>query len=407
MDNLSAQCQAAHATAFENPDALAVAPTTWLLLGEHTEAYGGITLASGLDYEVAVAISPRSDHQLLVQETWAGSSTTSQCSYNDADQVYSSPGSLTTPVSTALRAAMIVYALNFRQILHHLKHGLNITILSDVRPDAGIGTQAAADVALALALVSGLDHSEDAPLRAKIADACYQVSKIVDTPMQPRCRFTATLRGRAEHLMLIDDIDDSVKYVPNRLTRGSTAPTLYLMSLPDTAQADDLEPRATFFQQAATAFAADSLRQLPDATTRVMAWLQANHEVRGPKGFVALQDAENWLGFAQQEISRVFEAERALNSRGNRSMFQILNESQRDLGQYFGIGARQAALAELACTWQALAARANYAGVGDTVLALVDHDSVPEFLQQARAAKIAVLPVELGGTARSYNVAAK
>lgn len=403
MDNLSAQCQAAHATVFENPDALATAPATWLLLGEHTEAYGGITLASGLDREVAVAISPRSDHQLFVQENWAGATSTSQCSYSDADQLYNNPGSPTSPVSTALRAALIVHALNFRQILHHLKHGLNITILSDLRPDAGIGTQAAADVALALALVSSLDHSEDAPLRAKIADACYQVSKIVDNPLQPRSRFTASLRGRAEHLMLIDDIDDSVKYVPNRLTKGATVPALYLMYLPNEAQTDDLAARAAFFQDAATAFAADSLRQLPDATTRVMAWLQANHEVRGPEGFVALHDAENWLSFAQQEISRVFEAERALNSRGNRSMFQILNESQQDLGQYFGMGVQQAALAELALTWQAVAARANYAGVGDSVLALVSHDNLAEFLQQAKDAKVTVLPVTLGGTACLYN----
>lgn len=399
MNTPIAQCLAEHQARFGAPTALATAPTTWLLLGEHTEAYGGITLAAALSDEVAVAYSPRDDEQIQVTEIWQGHTTTTSCAYEDADQFHNNQDATakkTPQVTAALRAALLMHTLNFRQILHPAQHGLNITIYAEVAADPGIGTQAAADVALALTLVGGQEHSEDAPLRAKIADVCYQVSKLADVSYQPRSRFTTALRARPEHITLVDDIDDSVKYVPNRLTKGTVAPALCLLRLPKPPQPSDLAARFEFFQQAAQAFAADSLRQLPDAAPRVMSWLQANHEVRGPKNFVSLADADNWLRFAHQECTRVFEAERALNSRGSRSMLQILNDSQSALSQEFQVGSEQAALAELALSWNAKAARSTYSGVGHSVMALVNPTDIDEFVAQADAVGISSQIVTIG-----------
>lgn len=399
MSDIVAACQNEHSQHFSATMRTALAPTTWLVLGEHTQAYGGIALALPLAAPVAVSVTLRDDDVITVRETWAGTTSDSQCTYKDADQWHADrKKQQQSAATTAIRAALLIHTASFRQMLYHSAHGMDITIVSELAPDAGIGTRAAADVALCLALVDVQDQGEDAPLRTKIADACYHVSKLVDAQSQPRCRYTAALRAREQHLTLIDDIDESVTFVQDRLTRGNFATALCVLQLPEPTT-DDLSERAAFFEQAAHAFAAPSLRQLPDASTRVLAWLQANHEVRGSSDFIALSTAEQWLRFAERECARVREAERALHSRGSRSILQIINDSQTELVADFGIGQRQAALAQLAQQWGAPAARAAQAGIGRSVVALVEPAELPDFLEQAQGAGITAWAATAGSAA--------
>ena len=50
------------------PEALATAPATWSLIGEHTDHAGGIVLLSLCQARVAAAISPRPDRTIHVTE---------------------------------------------------------------------------------------------------------------------------------------------------------------------------------------------------------------------------------------------------------------------------------------------------------------------------------------------------
>ena len=50
------------------PEALATAPATWSLIGEHTDHAGGIVLLSLCQARIAAAISPRPDRTIHVTE---------------------------------------------------------------------------------------------------------------------------------------------------------------------------------------------------------------------------------------------------------------------------------------------------------------------------------------------------
>ena len=203
------------------PQAVASAPATWNVIGEHVDYYGGVTVIGLVDLRAAVAVSPRTDDVIRVtiaennEETTEDSSLEALAALAAAQQpTTDSEGRTIVPPaptgSTHTRVAGMVWMLINRQLLSRETSGMDITVVSDIPPHAGLGARSAMDVATALALISDHEELADAPMRARIADVCAQAVTLFSEVPPLRARHTAALRGAAETVSVIDYADNSV-----------------------------------------------------------------------------------------------------------------------------------------------------------------------------------------------------
>ncbi|MDR7329815.1 galactokinase family protein [Corynebacterium guangdongense] len=370
--------------------AVADAPATYPLIGEHVDHAGGLVIVGVADLRAAVAYSPRPDSVIRVSSQRYGADgapgevetdtiDVAVVSERAAEQqsAIDQEGQPVTPDApvggAAARVGGLVWTLVHRQLLSRETQGMDVTIVSDIPAGLGLGADTAVDAALAVALQAASPELGDAPLRARLAEIASQAADTFSARPALRARHTAALRCPGDTVSIIDYADGSVTQAPhpvNREVRG------FVVGLPVEKQRDAAEAYALirrqrlFLEEACRAFGTETLRQLPDAATRVLDWLQAVHKVRGPEEAASTEQADAWLSFIDAETGRAQRAARALRSRRGEEIGQLLAQSQAELNARLGLPASDE-LAELARVRGALSARATSAGLGESVVALV------------------------------------
>lgn len=370
--------------------AVADAPATYPLIGEHVDHAGGLVIMGLADLRAAVAYSPRADSIIRVSSRRHGADgspgevTTDEIDFevvteraSEQQPAVGDDGQPITPDAPAggpaARVGGLVWMLVHRQLLSRDTQGLDITVVSDIPAGLGLGSDAAVDTALVIALQASSPELGDAPLRTRLADVASQAVDTFSSRPALRARHTAALRCAGDTVSIIDYADGSATQAPHPVTREFRG---YVIGLPVDRQPDaagayaQVRRQRLFLEEACRAFGTDSLRQLPDASTRVLDWLRAVHKVRGPENAPTTAEAHSWLTFIDAETRRAQHTARALRSRRGAEIGQLLAESQRQLATLLDLPAADE-LVELTRVRGAAAARATSAGLGQSALALV------------------------------------
>ena len=388
------------------------APATWPLIGEHVDHAGGLVLMSLAPQRTAVALSHREDDLIRVNHH----RTSPEGTVTTTDEISSGviadraaaqqtgideQGRAVTPPAPAgglaARLGGIVWTMVNRQLLSRDTGGLDVTVVSDIPDDLGLGADAALEVAFVLALNSGSGTPDDAPLRARLAEVCSQATAMFSDVPPLRARHTAALRGTGGTIAAIDYADGSVNQIPHPAT---TRVRVLAVSAPGHGPSEhgEIRTRRRFLDDACRAFGTDSLRLLPDATPRVLDWLRAVHRVHGTEGTPTVQEAAAWLSFTEQETVRAQRINRALRSRRADTIWPLLAESQDTLSGLYGLSTAEE-LARLCRVRGALAARAAAAGVSGTVIVFVDARRATTFVADLVADGLTVVPLADGEVA--------
>lgn len=411
-DHVVDRARAAHQQRVGAPtDHVASAPATWLLIGEHVDHYGGIVAAGLSDIRAAAAVSPRDDSTITVSyrldepdapQVRAESTTLDTLSQLAAAQqsgVDEAGQPVPPPFPTgglAERFGGVVSTMISRQLLSRETTGLDITVVTDIPAYSGLGGLAAADVAVALALLGGGEDPHDAPLRARLAEVCSQAVDVFAALPALRARHTAALRGNGEQISIIDYADGSVTQASHPLGDKFKA---FIVTVPDSPPAPqigiNLRIRQRFIDNACHAFGTESLRLLPDATQRVLDWLDAVHEVYPDQDHPAHADAARWLSFYATETDRALGVARSLRSRRGADLWPLLHQSQSALGSIYQLPVA-AELAELVTARGAIAARSAAAGVANAVIAYVPAEHAHIFSQDLADDGLRIVPLRPG-----------
>lgn len=388
-----ARAVAAHEEAFGEVTATASAPATWLLIGEHTDHFGGIVVVGMHAAQLAVAISPRADATFVVDEhtiaeDFAGYDTSRSTAEGfDVHEQAHGPAE-----NAAARLAGLVHTMMHRQLVSRETAGFNVTIVSDIPRRAGLGEQVAADVAAALAFATSVEELDSPPVRAKLADVCYQSSQAFSPTPQVRARYAAALRGQAGALQVIDYADGSITQAPQPFGEATGLSAFVIIPPSATAFTGELvATRAAFIDKAAAAFGAESLRLLPDASTRVIDWLRAVHEVLGPEEVPSVEEASAWMQFMDLEIAAAAKATVALRSRKIAELVPLLQASSVNLGTLLGLGHDTAAVQQLCQVRGAVLTRAAEAGSCGSVIAVVPSHRAANFAADLSADGLGVI----------------
>ncbi len=243
---------AAFRTAFgREPDGVWAAPGRVNLIGEHVDYAAGLCLPVALTQHTVVAAAARDDGRLrlrsrhLEAQPWDGR----------LDDV--SPGH---PAGWAGYPAGVVWALRSAR---HPVSGLDLLVGDSVPPGAGLGSSAALECAVALALdsLTGLGLASSDSGRDMLAAVCRRAeNEIVGAPTGGMDQI-ASLRAVAEHALLLDCRDGMVRQVP--LTLSTAGLTLLVI---DTRASHRLvegqyAARRRSAEQAAAALGLPSLRE--------------------------------------------------------------------------------------------------------------------------------------------------
>lgn len=393
------------------PAHIASAPATWSLIGEHIDHYGGIAIMGLSDLRAAVGVSPRDDGTVTVRCLNADGSTTEDFITLDkvsalaAEQQPSvdSEGQPVKPPAPAgglaARLGGIIHTMITRQLLSRETTGADITVVTDIPDNAGLGAAAAIDIATALALLGSADDPHDAPLRARLAEVCSQaVGTFAHFPAL-RARHSAALRGTGESITIIDYADGSVTQAPHPVNQDLAA---YVLAVPGDFDCEeaiaDIRTRERFVDDACRAFGTESLRLLPDAPQRVLDWLAAVHKIHGPENQPTIPQATAWLTFYAEETDRAQGLARALRSRRGTELFPLLTQSQSALATVYGFDSAEK-LAQLATARGAVTARSAHAGTSTAVIAYVPAAKATNFAADLAEDGLLVVPLNAGAPA--------
>lgn len=427
------------------PSFLAHAPATWSVIGEHVDHAGGVVVMSLAGQRAAVSVSPREDHKFVVhfrRDSLADArgtgkpaseedSTTSEeiaTLFSQQQPDVDDSGKPTTPPlprgGLAHRLGGIVWMMMQRQLLSRDTSGMNITVVSAITPNSGLGEYAAIDSALALALQSHAPDVDEAPLRARLAEVCAQAGELFSSTVTLRARYSAALRGAGAgtgsnagssagsrsvsgagaQVSVLDYADGSLTKAVHPVGRELTA---FAVTVPQdvstnddtshgdtnaentstgddsettaaTGQSDEIRTRNRFVDSARQAFGAQSLRLLPDAPARVTQWLSAVHQVHGTDGVPELHESRTWLDFHAAETERAQRFAHAIRSQRARDIWPLLRDSQQALQDDYTLDASME-LAQLCQVRGAIGARAAAAGTSKAVIAYVDKKKAENF----------------------------
>lgn len=399
-----------------DPTGGATAPSTWSLLGEHTDHSGGIVLASWAQWSVAVAVSPNTDDVITVGTVTGGEMDVEKHSLG-VDEVAARAAAQQTTVNAhgrpspapvpeggiAARLGGLAWTMIHRQMLSRDTRGLDITVVSTIPEGIGLGEVAATDVATALALFT--EDTDEAPIRARLAEICSQSAAMFAEIPPLRARHTTALRGERGKIAVIDYADGSVTQVPHPVNR-SAGLSAYLVAPPSpgTFPTPDLDPQETrrrqyFIDEATRAFSVESLRLLPDAPVRVTEWLEAVIEVAGRKNLPPVEQARNWLSFWEAETIRAQRLTRALRARRRQDIAHLVTTSQNDLSCVYGVPDSERALVDLCQARGAVCARSASAGITRGVVVLVDARHATNFAADLADDGLLVVPLGHGEVA--------
>ncbi|MDO5076002.1 galactokinase family protein [Corynebacterium sp.] len=371
------------------PTILTTAPGTLPLVGEHTDYIGGVVAVAMTHLGVAVAASPRNDSKIRVR--------LSQPSCRDTNHettmetiAQRGPGGVET------RLGGVVWSLINRQMLSRDTQGFDITVVSTIPANAGLGEAEAMATAFALGLQIAAGVEIDAPLRARLAEVCTQsANTFADTP-ELRARHVAALRGHAHSVALVDYADGSVTQAPH--PRGIE---VIVVTKPKSSIAtklvSEIHRRHAFLDDAARAYGVDSLRALPDAQARITDWLSAVHKVHGSDKVPSLEEAAGWLKFLTEETKRASEAAAALRSRRMNAVLELVHTSQTELENTFKLTTdTHRALVYLCESRGAVTARGTSPGLVDAVVTYVDPQRADNYAADLAADGLLVIPLHAG-----------
>lgn len=380
---------------------VADAPGTWLVMGEHVDYAGGVTLIAQVSQRVAVAVSPRPDD--LIKVTYQSTAldgvvtTTGEITLATVEERATTQQLVDVDSSIAARLGGIVWTMIHRQLLSRDTAGMDVTVVSDIPADAGLGAISSAEAAFALALLGEVEDRDEAPLRARLAEVCAQAADIFSHTPSLRSRYTAILRGAAGQVAVVNYADGSVTQAPH-----PTSANMRILAVigPETEvdQTVAIQERRQFLDAACRAFGTESLRLLPDAPTRVLDWLRAVHKVHGTDGQPSLEQATTWLTFDKEETARAEQLIRSLRSRRIEDLWELMSESQAGLEDY-GLDA-QSDLAQLVLVRGAAGARAAVAGMSAAVIAGVDKRHADNFVADLSADGFTIVDVGTGSPAQ-------
>ncbi|WP_342318145.1 galactokinase family protein [Corynebacterium mayonis] len=370
------------------PRTVGSAPGTWVLIGENVDHFGGVTLLGLSSLRAAAAVSPREDDTIALQVYGPGG-----YSFSDAGTL----GQLSAETSMdrlTRRTLGLVQTMISRQVLSRDTRGLDITMVTEVLPGAGLGALYAGDAALALALAADDADVDEAPFRAKLAELCSQNVSAHSGLAVLRARHTAALRGKAETISVVDYSDGSLTQAPHPGKLG-----VRIFSVTDTwgepydAQTQRIAARRAFIDEACSNFGVSSLRQLPDAAERVVAWVEARRQANGPDSAPKPEVARQWVSFCGTETLRSLAAAKALRSRRDNELFTLLNSPS----EYHDLDTPDELVAT-ALEAGALSARPAAAGNSPAVLAFVPVRQAQRFVDSLSQdfEIIEVLPGEVG-----------
>lgn len=369
----------------EDPAHVAHAPATWLIIGEHVDHSGGVVLAALAEPEVAVALSPRDDDLVRVQlhettptgvekredEVSMGVvgelAAVQQPGIDDRGRPVDPPA---PEGGLAVQLGGIVWTMINRQLLSRDTGGLDVTVVSDIPDGAGLGDEAARDVAFVLALLGDAEEVREAPMRSRLAEVCAQAAEMFSPTPPLRSRYTVALRGQSDSVSVIDYADGSVTQAPHPQSEQLE----FFAVTVDQAQVDRSEEilrRRRFVQEACRAFGTESLRLLPDASPRVIEWLTAVHKVHGEDEVPSVGEAAAWLAFEEKETVRAQRLAQVLRSRRMDDIWPILAQSQSGLTGPYGLLGSEA-MVQLCLVRGAEGARAASAGNVEAVITGVE-----------------------------------
>ena len=349
-------------TAFgREPEGVWAAPGRVNLIGEHVDYAGGLCLPLGLPLRTVVAAAARDDGRLRLRSwqprarPWDGR----------LDEVR--PGH---PAGWAGYPAGVVWAL---RAAGHPVPGLDLLVGDSVPPGAGLGSSAALECAVALALdsVAGLGLAGSDRGLEELAAACRRAENDVVGAATGMMDQIASLRSVAGHALLLDCRDGSVRQVPLDLTGAGLGLLVLNTRAPHRLVDGQYAARRRSVEQAAAALGMATLR---DAAPRELNRLTDPVLRRRARHVVS-------------EIARVREVVRLLEAGRIRDIGPALDASHASLRDDAEVSSP-----ELDCAVQAarlggaLGARMTGGGFGGSALALVDRPATTAVADAVRDA---------------------
>lgn len=370
------------------------APGTFIVVGENSDHFGGITITGLTSLRAAAAVSPRDDNTIAVHCDFAGATTEDTANCGRIAEL-AEQESADRESSLAERFGGLVHTLVGRQMLSRDTAGMDITVISDVPLGAGLGALHAADAALALALLGGDSEIDSAPLRTRLADIASQSARVFSPLPVLRARHSAALRGREGTVSVIDYADGSLTQAPHPAKADvrilSISPS---HGEPFSDAGHSVEKGRTFIDDACANFGVASLRQLPNAADRVVEWVDARHHVHGPDSAPTLETARAWVDFGEAETELSANAAKALRSMRTDEFFQTIGEPERTPGLPV-----PDQLVQLLQLRGARAARPAAAGMSQAALAYIPAAAADEVIAGLVADSLAVVEITPGAPA--------
>lgn len=369
------------------------APGTFIVVGENSDHFGGVTIVGLTSLRAAAAVSPREDDTITVFCDFAGTlidgATTSTRISSLAEQDSADGDSEFT---LAERFGGLMHTLVGRQMLSRDTAGMDITVIADIPLGAGLGALHAADAAVALALLGGDEEIDAAPLRTRLADIASQAAASFSRLPVLRARHSAALRGHDGKVSVIDYADGSLTQAPYP---GHAGVRVFSVAAshgePFTDEARSVDEGRTFIDEACSNFGVASLRQLPNAADRVVEWVNARHQVHGTDSAPSLETARAWVDFGEAETELSANAARALRSMRTDEFFDVIGEPERTPGL-----PAPDQLVQLLQVRGARAARPAAAGMSQAALAYIPDSAADEALAGLDSDGLAVVEIHPG-----------
>ncbi|AZA11842.1 hypothetical protein [Corynebacterium gerontici] len=399
--DVAAMARSLHASWATDHAVVASAPATCPYLGDLSDHAGGMVLLGLTQQRLAVACSPRSDQQMQVRVVQLGAEgeQTSEQTYSaqiaEFRDLHNDQKLTFDQDNPAQRLAVVLLTLMHRQLISRETPGMDVTVVSAITPDAGLGLHEACDVAFALTLTDEPEEHQLGPMRTKLADVCAQASSTFCKHAPGRARYIAALRGKGEVVNVVDFADHSITHINAPDGFGFAT---RIVTAPKVQSSPDLSAMQRFIDDVTGAFAAPSLRQLPNARERVLAWLRAVHQVHPKSQAPSVDQASRWLRYLEHEIDRTLRAAASIRSRRSGDIVPAMNDSHQEYLSQLLDNEQLSAVAQLCLQYGAHAARAVESGV----VCLVPIDRAEAFSQEIADAGLELVSVAPGETAELH-----
>lgn len=392
----------------ELPSLWASAPAGWFVIGEHSDAAGGVVVSGLSQHRATVTVTPRNDQVVRVHYVDASAATNAEAFDVDDARVVDSDTTLPdeqpfgagTPTfvhsaatDAARRIAGLMATAAGRQLIAREARGADITVHCTIPEGMGLGERAAVECATVLALAMHTKDRDEAPIRARLVDVAVSAAASYSPEPPLKARYTAIMRGRANAFQVVDYRDGSLTQAPHVLDAGYQPIVVAVPGRDNSVDVSELRQRMNFAHDASKAFGVESLRHLPDAAPRVTAWLAAMHGAQRGEGLPSAQQASAWLDFFDAETSHAEDFVNLVRSRRQASALVAVDRSRDALASAVGVPATSTQLAELAAGWGAHAARPACVDITDAIIAYVPAADAEQFLDSAHGAGLLAIPL--------------